>query len=73
VTSAPVSSLTPAERDAALAMRYARNEAEAAGKLGIRPATIHELLRRGRARTGCQTTRQLVALVAAEGSVGWPT
>jgi DNA-binding CsgD family transcriptional regulator len=49
-------------------MRYARNEAEAADRLGIRPATIHELLRRGRARTGCQTTRQLVALVAAEGA-----
>jgi hypothetical protein len=54
--------LTPAELRVIEEMRTARNEAEAASRLGWTYYQVHECLRSARAKRNVRTTRALVAL-----------
>lgn len=55
-------SLTAQEQRVVDAMRTARSEAEAGGRLGLSRHTVHNYLRSARAKRNVRTTRALVAI-----------
>lgn len=55
--------LTPGELRVIGAMKTARNEADAARRLGISVHTVHAHLRNARSRFGARSTRELLVTV----------